>query len=174
MTAGASTARAGAATSRRLAGFAIGAAFGVTLSWSGMTSPEVIRRALLFQQAYLFLFFASAVLVATVGLRALRQLRARALLTGERIGWEPQPPQRRHIVGSIIFGLGWGVADACPGPVATQVGQGIAWGLWTLAGVVIGVWLFLARGHPDSEPASERQPSADATATTRTGLITTT
>jgi len=115
----------------------------------------VIRQALLFQRAYLFLFFASAVLVGTAGLRLLRGLRVRALVTRERIGWPAQPVQRRHITGSVIFGIGWGVADACPGPIATQVGQGIVWGLWTLTGVVTGVYLFLRREQPATEPAAE-------------------
>jgi hypothetical protein len=54
------------------------------------------------------------------------------------------------------------VADACPGPIATQVGQGITWGLWTLAGVVIGVLIFLRRQQPDTEPASDSGPSRAA------------
>ncbi|HLI59071.1 MAG TPA: DUF6691 family protein [Solirubrobacteraceae bacterium] len=142
--------------STRLAGLLIGACFGLVLSWSGMTSPDVIREALLFQNAYLFLFFASAVLTASAGLWILRRMRVRSLLTGERIDWPPTPLRRRHITGSLLFGLGWGVADACPGPIATQLGQGIWWGLWTLAGVTVGVLLFLRRGEPDSEPARER------------------
>jgi len=141
--------------SSRLAGLTIGAVFGVVLSWSGMTSPVIIRQALLFQRAYLFLFFASAVLVATLGLALLRRLRVRALITRERIDWPTQPLQSRHITGSIIFGLGWGIADACPGPIATQLGQGIAWGLLTLAGTVLGVHLFLRHDQPDTEPAVE-------------------
>jgi uncharacterized membrane protein YedE/YeeE len=53
-----------------------------------------------------------------------------------------------------VFGLGWGLSDACPGPVATQVGQGIGWGLVTLTGIVIGVSLYLRQGE-ETEPASE-------------------
>ena len=45
---------------RRLAAFAVGAVFGLTLSWSGMTSPDVLRDGLLFRDPYLMLFFASA------------------------------------------------------------------------------------------------------------------
>jgi uncharacterized protein len=119
--------------------------FGVTLSWTGMSDPDVIRGALLFEEAYLFLFFASAVLVASAGVWWLRRRGARALLTGERVDWEPQAPQRRHVVGSVLFGTGWALADACPGPIATQVGQGIAWSLFTIVGVVAGIWLFLRR-----------------------------
>ena len=48
---------------------AIGVVFGVMLCWSGMTSPEVIRSALLFEQSYLFLFMFSAIATAVVGLR---------------------------------------------------------------------------------------------------------
>ena len=136
----------------RLAGLGIGLAFGVVLSWSGMTSPEVIREALLFRDSYLFLFFASAVAVSAVGVALLRRARVRALTTGAPVGWEPERPARRHIQGSIVFGIGWGVADACPGPIATQVGQGIVWGLFLLGGVLVGVYLFL-RAHEETEPA---------------------
>jgi uncharacterized membrane protein YedE/YeeE len=127
----------------RLAGLLVGVAFGVTLSWTGMSDPDVIRGALLFKESYLFLFFASAVLTATVGVRLLRGRRA--LLTRERIDWRSTPVQRRHVVGSVLFGTGWALADACPGPIATQLGQGIAWSLFTLAGVVVGIWVFLRR-----------------------------
>ena len=133
----------------RAAGLAVGLVFGVTLSWTGMSDPDVIRGALLFQEAYLYLFFASAVLVATTGVWLLRRRRARALLTGERVDWRGEAPRRRHIVGSVLFGTGWALADACPGPIATQVGQGIVWSLFTIAGVIAGIWLFLRR-----EPAA--------------------
>jgi uncharacterized protein len=130
----------------RAAGLAVGLVFGVVLSWSGMTAPDVIRDALLFDDSYLFLFFASAVATAAVGLWLLRR--------GAGLRWETPRPERRHIVGSLVFGLGWGLSDACPGPVATQVGQGIGWGLVTLTGIVIGVSLYLRQGE-ETEPASE-------------------
>ena len=127
----------------RLAGLLVGLVFGVVLCWSGMSDPDVIRGALLFEESYLFLFFASAVLVATVGVRLLRGRRS--LLTRERIDWRSTPVQRRHVAGSVLFGTGWALADACPGPIATQLGQGIVWSLFTLAGVVAGIWVFLRR-----------------------------
>jgi uncharacterized protein len=127
----------------KLAGLVVGLVFGVTLSWTGMSDPDVIRGALLFQESYLYLFFAAAVLTATIGVRLLRGRRA--LLTRERIDWRSTPVQRRHVAGSVLFGTGWALADACPGPVATQVGQGIVWSLFTIVGVVAGIWLFLRR-----------------------------
>jgi len=118
----------------RVAGALIGVVFGIVLSWSGMTSPEVIREGLLFADSYPFLFFASAVSTAFAGLWILRRRAPRALLTGERAQWQTVRPERRHVVGSLLFGVGWGVSGACPGPIATQLGQGIAWGVPTTVG----------------------------------------
>jgi uncharacterized membrane protein YedE/YeeE len=134
--------------SKQLAGLTVGAVFGVALSWTGMSSPEVIRGALLFEDSYLFLMFASAVATAFVGLRLLRAARARAVLTGEPVGWSVARPERRHVVGSLMFGTGWAISGACPGPIATQLGQGVAWSLFTLAGVVVGVAIFLRARAP--------------------------
>ena len=74
------------------------------------------------------MFFASAVLVATLGLLILRRRQTRALVTKQPVNWPHETAGRRHIVGSLIFGLGWGISDARPGPIVTQVGQGIIWG----------------------------------------------
>ena len=109
-----------------------------------MSDPDVIRGALLFEEAYLFLFFASAVLVASVGVRLLRRRRALLTRRAHRLAARRRS-QRRHVVGSVLFGIGWAVADACPGPIATQLGQGVVWSLFTVAGVVAGIWLFLRR-----------------------------
>jgi uncharacterized protein len=141
--------------SRRVAGLGIGIAFGIGLSWSGMTSPNVIRGALLFEHSYLFLFFASAIFVATAGSWALRATGVKALFTGQPITWAQERPERRHIVGALLFGIGWGISDACPGPIATQIGQGIAWGVFPLVGVVVGVKLYLRRERVETEPATE-------------------
>ena len=137
---------------RRLAGLVVGVVFGVTLSWTGMSSPEVLREALLLDNAYLYLFFASAVATSTLGLWLLRRARARALLTGEPVAWTRKTPRRNHVVGSVLFGVGWAVADACPGPIATQVGQGVLWSLFTITGVVAGIVL----AHRVSASAAER------------------
>ena len=145
----------------RLAALAIGVVFGVTLSWTGLSSPEVIREGLLFRSSYLYLFFASAVATAFVGLRLLRARRQRALLVDKPVTWKPQRPQRAHVVGGVIFGAGWGIADACPGPIATQLGQGVAWSLFTIAGLVTGIVIYLRRSQPAevANRASALEPS---------------
>jgi uncharacterized membrane protein YedE/YeeE len=141
-----------------MAGTAIGIVFGIVISWSGMASPEIIRHALLFEQAYLFLMFASAVATASVGLALLRRRDRTALLTDDRLTYGRETIQRRHIAGSFLFGIGWGISDACPAPIAAQLGQGVPWAIFTLAGVGFGVWLFLRRGAIETEPAADAPP----------------
>ena len=141
----------------RAAAAAIGAVFGFTLAWSGMADPDVIRSGLLFENLYLFGLFATALATASIGVHALRRFRVRALLTGERVTWTRTPLERRHVVGSALFGLGWAVSAACPGPIVAQIGSGVVWALATLTGVVIGIKLFLARQKED-ETAPEVAP----------------
>jgi uncharacterized membrane protein YedE/YeeE len=145
-------------TRNRLAGALVGLVFGVALSWSGMSSPEVLRHALLLEESYLFLMFASAVATTFAGLAVLRRIRSRAALTGTPLTYAREQPAGAHVVGSLLFGIGWGVADACPGPVATQIGQGIPWAVFTLAGVLGGVWLYLRQGARETEPAQDAPP----------------
>jgi uncharacterized membrane protein YedE/YeeE len=113
---------------------------------------------LLLEDAYLYLMLGSGVVVATIGVRLLTRVRARALVTGEPLSLERLRPERRHVAGSALFGAGWAISCACPGPIAAQVGQGFAWSLFTLAGVMIGVALFVRR--------QEREQPAGAPAAT--------
>ncbi|HWT93285.1 MAG TPA: DUF6691 family protein [Solirubrobacteraceae bacterium] len=138
-----------------MAGALVGVVFGVVMSWSGMADPAVIREALLFQDAYLYGMFASAVLTAAIGVRVLARVQRRAVVTREPITLTTDQPERRHVTGALLFGAGWGVANVCPGPVAAQLGQGVAWSLITAVGVVAGVWLYLRRsGALETEPAA--------------------
>lgn len=139
----------------RVAAAVLGLAFGFLLSWVGMTDPDMIRRMLLLEDAYLFLVFFSAVAVAFVGVHALRWRNTRSLLTGERVSWTTARPERRHVGGSVVFGAGWAIASTCPGPVAAQLGQGMVWSVFTTAGIVLGVVLhsLRQRSHDGADAA---------------------
>jgi uncharacterized membrane protein YedE/YeeE len=140
----------------RLAAASSGVAFGFLLAWTQMTDPDAIRRMLLLEDAYLFLVMASSIAVGFVALRLLRRLRFRAALTGEPMAWKVARPRPRHVAGSALFGLGWGVSCTCPGPIAAQLGQGTFWSVATIAGVVLGIVLFgRAREHPRLREALE-------------------
>jgi uncharacterized membrane protein YedE/YeeE len=140
----------------RLAAGAVGVLFGFALSWAQTTDPDEIRQMLALDDLYLWGMFAVAVATGTLGVRLLRRRRAKALVSGEPIAWETQRPERRHLVGSVIFGIGWAITDACPGPIAAQLGQGFAWGLFTMVGVVLGVELFFRLERGATVPADPR------------------
>lgn len=123
--------------SANVVGLLFGTCFGFVMAWARLSDPAVIGRMLRLQEFDVFLLMGCAVAVAAVGVRLLRAAGARALVTREPIAWKVEPPQRRHILGSMLFGVGWSVAGTCPGPVAVMIGQG------RLAGVVVGAGLLL-------------------------------
>jgi uncharacterized membrane protein YedE/YeeE len=129
----------------RLVAALFGAAFGFLISWGQFSDPDRIRDMLLLRDFYLYLMMFSAIAVAFAGTWVLRRRRTRALLTGERLTVERTRPERRHIVGAAVFGVGWAIVDSCPAPIAAQLTQGVFWSLFTIAGIFIGVELFLRR-----------------------------
>jgi uncharacterized membrane protein YedE/YeeE len=141
----------------RAAAAGFGVVFGFAISWGQFTDPDRIRDMLLLNDPYLYLMMATAVAIGFAGTRALRRFRARALLTGQRVTWETQRPARHHLVGAAIFGLGWSIADSCPAPIAAQLTQGVFWSVFTIAGVVIGILLYL---RSQEKPATRDSVSA--------------
>jgi uncharacterized membrane protein YedE/YeeE len=154
----------------RLAATLFGVAFGFLISWGQFSDPDRIRDMLLLNDLYLYAMMFSAIAVAFAGTALLRRRRARALLTGEPISVERTRPERRHIVGAAIFGVGWAIADSCPAPIAAQLTQGVLWSVFTIAGIFIGVELYLRRR--ERVAADELRSAATAyAATERSGAL---
>jgi uncharacterized protein len=137
----------------RAAAALLGAVFGFAISWGEFSNPDRIRDMLLLNDAYMYLMMATAVAVGVIGTRLLRRFHARSLITGTLIRWDAERPERRHVLGAALFGLGWSISDSCPGPIAAQVAQGFEWALFTAAGVGIGVLAYLVRQERQSEQA---------------------
>jgi uncharacterized membrane protein YedE/YeeE len=125
-----------------VAAVAFGAIFGFAISWGQFIDPDRLREMLLLEDLYLYFMMATAVTVGFLGVRLLRRLRVRALLTGTPVTWSTDRPERRHVVGAAIFGVGWAITDSCPAPIAGQLAQGVLWSLITLAGVLVGIALW--------------------------------
>ena len=122
-----------------LIGLLFGAAFGFVLGWARLTDPDVIRNMLLLREPDVFLLMMSAIATGAIGVRALRAVKARAIVDDTLVSWKVEPPRTRHVTGSVLFGLGWSVAATCPGPVAAQIGRGQFAGLFTITGLFIGI-----------------------------------
>ena len=120
-------------------GLVFGVAFGLVLGWSRVTDYDVIHDMLLLRHPDVFLLMASAMITAAAGVRVLRAFNARTVLDRTPVAWTTQSPRRRHLIGSVLFGVGWSIACTCPGPVAAQLGRGQFASLFTIAGLLGGI-----------------------------------
>jgi len=145
---------------RRGIGLLFGTAFGFWLAWARLTDYDQIVAGLLFRSWYLWLLFATGVATTIVGLQVLQRARVVTALGHAPLRWPLVPPQRRHVVGSVLFGIGWAIAGACPGPVAAQLGQGRLSALFTLAGLLLGIALADALGQRQTAPSFVASPCA--------------
>jgi uncharacterized membrane protein YedE/YeeE len=126
----------------------VGVLFGVVLTKGELVSWFRIEEALRFKGPYLYEVFASALAVAVPGFALLKRRRLHAL-TGEPIVILPQPFGRpvRYIAGGALFGVGWGMLGACPGPIFALIGAGFGVMAAALGGAVAGTWAY-ARLQP--------------------------
>lgn len=100
-----------------------GALFGLGLAVSGMTNPDKVLNFLDLAGRWdpsLALVMGGALAVTVPGYAWLRR-RGRTL-AGESLPPAPSPTvDKRLVVGSIVFGIGWGVAGYCPGPALANL-----------------------------------------------------
>lgn len=113
---------------RKVALGVMGLMLGYTLSRLGFTDFGEVHRMFTLQDQRLLFAFMGAVPISMIAFRLLRSAR-------------PVPLRRFHkgiLAGGALFGLGWALTGACPGVVFAQLGEGKAYALVTLAGVVVG------------------------------------
>ena len=109
-----------------LAYLGLGMALGVLFVKSQVLSWYRIQEMFRFQSFHMYGVIATAVLTAAVFVKAIRTLEARTL-RGERITIPPKECTRsaaRYWAGGAVFGLGWALLGACPGPIFTLIGAG--------------------------------------------------
>ena len=98
---------------------------------------------------------------AAIGVRVLRIVNARTLLDQRPVAWTVQAARRRHVIGSVVFGMGWGIAGTCPGPIAAQLGRGQLAAVFTITGVLAGIALHdQMRARRESPVKRNRLPEA--------------
>lgn len=111
-----------------------GFAHGFVVSRLGVSSYDEVRRMVTFADPRLWLVFMTTVAIAAVGFLVLNR--------HNRWGLPENRIHRGTIVGGILFGTGWALTGACPGVVLVQLGEGRIAALFTIAGVLVGNWLY--------------------------------
>jgi uncharacterized protein len=116
--------------------------FGFILTKAEVVSWYRIQEMFRFQSFHMYGVIGSAIVVGASSLWLLKRFRVRAL-SGETIKTTPKATTyTRYIVGGTIFGLGWVLTGACPGPIATLIGSGSSVFLAVLASAVLGTWVY--------------------------------
>ncbi len=119
-----------------------GGAFGFVAIRSEIVSWYRIQEMFRFQSFHMYGVIGSAVLVGALSLWLLRRFGATDRegtpleITSKGRGW------RRYLLGGTVFGLGWGLVGACPGPIYALIGAGFPAFLIVLVGAVAGTWLY--------------------------------
>ena len=119
----------------------MGIYFGIVLVKSEVVSWTRIHDMFLFKEAYMYLIIASAIVVSAASLIIIRRLHVRTV-EGEEIVVREKPFQKGIIIGGTLFGMGWAITGACPGPIYAQIGSGELLALLTFAGALAGMYLY--------------------------------
>jgi len=128
----------------RLSEFAAGLIFGIGLILSGMTDPGKVLGFLDLAGAWdpsLALVMGGAILVGGLGFW-WAQRRTVNLLGGELNLSQSTLIDRRLVLGSLTFGVGWGLAGFCPGPALVSLGAGQPKAIVFVLAMVVGMGLF--------------------------------
>lgn len=126
---------------KRVFVFLIGIYFGIVLTKSEVVSWFRIQRMFRFEEAHMYLIIGSAVIVGAISLWIYKRLGQRDF-TGSPVAIGTKGFNKGVVFGSVLFGLGWAVTGACPGPIYAQLGSGEYLALITFIGAFVGAYLY--------------------------------
>lgn len=119
----------------------LGIIFGIIVTKSEVISWFRIHNMFMFREAHMYLIIGSAVAVGAVSVAILKLLKIKSA-SGEPISFKTKAYNKGFILGGIIFGIGWAITGACPGPIFAQIGAGAYPAIFTLAGAIFGALLY--------------------------------
>ncbi len=121
----------------------LGVIFGIVLTKSEVISWFRIQEMFRFQAFHMYGIIGSAVVTAALSLQLIRRLGLRSL-SGAPIVVPPKVMGHgtRYWLGGTLFGLGWALVGACPGPLFALIGNGVSVALAVLASAVAGTWVY--------------------------------
>jgi uncharacterized membrane protein YedE/YeeE len=120
-----------------IAGIGLGIVFvkGEIISWFRI--QEMFR----FQSFHMYGVIGSAVIVGAISVWLIKRFKVKTF-QGEPITFYPKQFNKGQIFGGLIFGCGWAMTGACPGPLFAQLGTGAGFVIITIISAVAGTWTY--------------------------------
>jgi uncharacterized membrane protein YedE/YeeE len=120
-----------------------GVYFGIVLTKSEIVSWFRIQEMFRFQAFHMYGIIGSAVVVAGCSLLLIRWAGLKSA-DGQPLALPPKQFGRgyRYWIGGTLFGIGWALTGACPGPLVALVGNGVTVMIVAVASAVAGTWVY--------------------------------
>ena len=120
---------------------AVGTIFGIVFVKAEVVSWFRIQEMFRFSAFHMYGVIGTAVVVGMISLFLIRTFNIKTM-AGEEVVVQAKTFNQGQIYGGLIFGLGWALTGACPGPLFAQIGAGYGAVGITLVSAVTGTWLY--------------------------------
>jgi uncharacterized membrane protein YedE/YeeE len=121
----------------------LGTLFGIILTKSEVVSWFRIQEMFRFQSFHMYGVIGSAILVGVVSIQLIKRNRLKSL-NGELITIADKKFNHGIWIGGFLFGLGWALTGACPGPLFAQLGSGVGSAAVLILAALAGTWTYSA------------------------------
>ncbi len=118
-----------------------GILFGIILVKSEVISWFRIQEMFRLQSFYMYGVLGSAVLTGIISVQLIKRFNIKAL-NGEKIELQQKKFNKGQIYGGLLFGFGWALTGACPGPMFAQIGTGAVVVIVALLSAIAGTWTY--------------------------------
>ena len=118
-----------------------GTLFGILLIKGEVVSWFRIQEMFRLQSIHMYGIIGSAVLVGMISIQLIKKFNIKTV-NNEPINIVPKKFHKGFIIGGIIFGIGWAITGACPGPLYAQIGSGATVVVVTLLSAIAGTWTY--------------------------------
>ena len=119
----------------------VGILFGIVFVKAEVISWFRIQEMFRFQSFHMFGIIGSAIVVGMLSVMIIKRFNIRTI-SGETVQIRPKDFSKGHIYGGLIFGMGWAITGACPGPLFAQIGTGATVVIITLLSAIAGTWVY--------------------------------
>ena len=120
---------------------AVGIIFGIVFVKAEIISWYRIQEMFRLQSFFMFGVIGSAVGVGLISVWLIKKLSIKTIY-GEKIEFHPKSFNKGQIYGGLIFGFGWALTGACPGPLFAQIGTGFTVIIVTFISALLGTWVY--------------------------------